>query len=146
MLLPCLHPSPPTRYDPVHDVRVNEDGIIEWDSEKPRLHRQLTEYFNNRKEGPKPNNTDDHDGDAWAAQVRPRSRHPNGAWHVWHARPGRLTFPPAPDMGTRRTQRAAHLAPQTPRLKRHASRRRALWPARPSHTSHLLAQRNAASA
>jgi len=62
------------RYDPVHDVRVNADGIIEWDSEKPRLHRQLTEYFNNRKEGPKPNNTASEGDEAWAAQLKSLSR------------------------------------------------------------------------
>lgn len=54
----------------MHDVRVNSDGIIEWDSEKPRLHRMLAEYFNNRKEGPKPNNTNEHE-DAWYACPSP---------------------------------------------------------------------------
>ena len=28
------------RYDPVNDVRVNADGVLEWFSEKPRLHKQ----------------------------------------------------------------------------------------------------------
>lgn len=70
-------------YDPVRDVRVTEDGVLAWSSEKPRLHRQVTEYFNNRKEGPKPNNTLDGLGgageetegdDAWSAQRKSLSR------------------------------------------------------------------------
>ena len=40
-------------YDPVRDVRVNEQGVLEWASDKPKLHREVTEYFSNRKEGPK---------------------------------------------------------------------------------------------
>ena len=40
-------------YDPVRDVRVNEQGVLEWATDKPKLHREVTEYFNNRKEGPK---------------------------------------------------------------------------------------------
>ena len=45
------------RYDPVSDVRVNEAGVLVWNSDKLQLHNQVTEYFNNRKEGPKPNRT-----------------------------------------------------------------------------------------
>ena len=30
------------KYDPVHDVRVNEDGVLAWSTEKPRLHHQVT--------------------------------------------------------------------------------------------------------
>ena len=70
-------------YDPVHDVRVTDDGVLAWSSEKPRLHRQVTEYFSNRKEGPKPNKTGA-DGlgggeaaegdDAWSAQRKSLSR------------------------------------------------------------------------
>lgn len=45
-------------YDPAVDVDVNADGILEWKSQKLRLHKQVSEYFNNRKEGPRPNRTD----------------------------------------------------------------------------------------
>ena len=37
----------------MRDVRVNEQGVLEWATDKPKLHREVTEYFNNRKEGPK---------------------------------------------------------------------------------------------
>ena len=63
-------------YDPVHDVRVNEAGILEWSSDKVKLRRQVNEYFNKRKEGPKPNHTgvrEDED-DAWSAQRKSLSR------------------------------------------------------------------------
>ena len=40
-------------YDPRRDVRVNEHGVLEWASDKVRLHREVSEYFDNRKEGPK---------------------------------------------------------------------------------------------
>jgi len=39
------------------DVRVGADGLLEWSSDKPRLHRQLAEYFDHRKEGPRPDRT-----------------------------------------------------------------------------------------
>jgi len=65
-------------YDPVHDVRVNADGVLEWSTEKPKLHRQVNEYFNNRKEGPRPNSTDAKDEtesfDVWTAQRKSLSR------------------------------------------------------------------------
>ena len=68
-------------YDPVNDVRVTEDGVLAWSSEKPRLHRQVTEYFSNRKEGPKPNKTDGLGGaevaegdEPWMAQRKSLSR------------------------------------------------------------------------
>ena len=44
-------------YDPVHDVRINEAGVLEWASAKPKLHKMVNEYFSNRKEGPTPNQT-----------------------------------------------------------------------------------------
>ena len=67
------------RYDPVRDVRVNEDGVLAWSSEKPKLHRQVTEYFNNRKEGGKTNKSaggaDSKEGDdVWTAQRKSLSR------------------------------------------------------------------------
>ena len=40
-------------YDPAHDVRVNAQGVLEWSSDKPRLHQGVSEYFDHRKEGPK---------------------------------------------------------------------------------------------
>ena len=65
------------KYDPVHDVQVNEDGIMVWSSHKPKMHQQVTEYFSNRKEGPKPNKTSTPKGegdDAWTAQRKSLSR------------------------------------------------------------------------
>jgi hypothetical protein len=67
----------------VHDVRVNDDGVLEWDSEKPRLHKQVSDYFNNRKEGPKPNNTHDESDEAWAAQMKSLSRGVR-SWRGYH--------------------------------------------------------------
>ena len=67
------------KYDPVHDVRVNEDGVLAWSSEKPKLHRMVNEYFNNRKEGPKANKSAGAHGeeggdDVWSAQRKSLSR------------------------------------------------------------------------
>ena len=67
------------KFDPVRDVRVTEDGVLAWSSEKPKLHKMVTEYFDNRKEGPKPNHTSgsahaDGGDDAWAAQRKSLSR------------------------------------------------------------------------
>jgi len=37
-------------YDPVRDVRVNEQGVLEWATDKPKLHREVTEqHLNSRK-------------------------------------------------------------------------------------------------
>jgi len=44
-------------YAPDEDVRVNGGGMLEWSSDKPSLHRQVSDYFGRRKEGPKPNAT-----------------------------------------------------------------------------------------
>jgi len=44
-------------YAPDEDVRVNGGGMLEWSSDKPSLHRQVSDYFSRRKEGPKPNAT-----------------------------------------------------------------------------------------
>ena len=41
----------------MHDVRINEAGVLEWASAKPKLHKMVNEYFSNRKEGPTPNQT-----------------------------------------------------------------------------------------
>ena len=41
---------------------------------KPKLHRQVNEYFNNRKEGPKPNHTSEEGDDAWSASRKSLSR------------------------------------------------------------------------
>lgn len=38
------------RYDPEHDIRIGANGLLEWSSDKPRLHRQLIEFFNRRAE------------------------------------------------------------------------------------------------
>lgn len=38
------------KYDPQKDVIINSDGILEWSSDKPELHRLVKEYFQNRKE------------------------------------------------------------------------------------------------
>ena len=69
------------RYDPVNDVRVNKEGVLAWSTDKPRLHRQVTEYFNNRKEGPKPNKSATgsqpakaEGDDVWTAQRKSLSR------------------------------------------------------------------------
>ena len=72
------------RYDPVHDVRVNDDGVLAWSTDKPRMHKQVTEYFSNRKEGPKPNKTAEgaaggkethgEGDDVWTAQRKSLSR------------------------------------------------------------------------
>jgi len=37
-------------YKPFEDVIINSDGILEWSSDKPELHRLVKEYFQNRKE------------------------------------------------------------------------------------------------
>lgn len=37
-------------FDPETDVRIGENGILEWCSDKPEMHRQLAEYFALRKE------------------------------------------------------------------------------------------------
>jgi len=64
------------RYDPATDVRVNADGVLEWASSKEFLHKQVTDYFNNRKEGPRPNQTrvESDDAEELAAQKRGASR------------------------------------------------------------------------
>ena len=64
---------------PTAGVRVNEDGVLAWSTDKPRMHKQVTEYFNNRKEGPKPNRTDGtsekgEGDDVWTAQRKSLSR------------------------------------------------------------------------
>ena len=41
------------QYDPVRDVRVGPDGVLEWATQKGRLHAQVTKYFKRRKEGSK---------------------------------------------------------------------------------------------
>jgi len=38
------------RYNPEEDIRINENGIWEWASEKPDLHEAVAEYFEERKE------------------------------------------------------------------------------------------------
>lgn len=37
-------------YNPYEDVLINSDGILEWSSYKPELHKLVKEYFRNRKE------------------------------------------------------------------------------------------------
>ena len=37
-------------YDPETDIRVDENGLLEWASEKPGLHRAVAEYFAARDE------------------------------------------------------------------------------------------------
>jgi hypothetical protein len=37
-------------YDPTHDIRVGEAGLLEWSSEKPALHAAVREYFQGRRE------------------------------------------------------------------------------------------------
>jgi hypothetical protein len=37
-------------YDPRTDLRLNEDGCWEWNTDKPELHALLREYFKSRKE------------------------------------------------------------------------------------------------
>ena len=61
------------KYNPGVDVRINEAGVLEWATEKRRLHSQVTEYFNNRKEGPKATNRS-HEDDVWTAQRKDLSR------------------------------------------------------------------------
>ena len=38
------------QYNPEEDIRINEDGIWEWASDKPDLHQAVAEYFEERKE------------------------------------------------------------------------------------------------
>jgi hypothetical protein len=38
------------RYNPEEDIRINENGIWEWASDKPDLHESVAEYFEERKE------------------------------------------------------------------------------------------------
>ena len=52
---------------------INEAGVLEWATDKPKLHREVTEYFNNRKEGPKATNRS-HEDDVWTAQRKDLSR------------------------------------------------------------------------
>jgi len=59
-------------YDPVHDVRVNDHGVLEWATDKPKLHREVTEYFNNRKEGPKELHNKTKEADMWSVADRAR--------------------------------------------------------------------------
>ena len=80
-------------YDPGHDVRINEAGVLEWASAKPKLHKMVNEYFSNRKEGPKPNQTkeggkegsEDDEEAAWAASRRSMSR-PVRSYLGYHCR------------------------------------------------------------
>lgn len=37
-------------FDPDKDIRINEDGILEWASDKPNLRREVRAYFENRRE------------------------------------------------------------------------------------------------
>jgi hypothetical protein len=37
-------------FDPTTDSRINENGILEWCSDKPRMHRQVRRYFQRRRE------------------------------------------------------------------------------------------------
>ena len=55
--------------------------VLVWSSEKSRLHKMVTDYFSNRKEGPKPNHTAPGNGgsggegdDVWTAQRKSLSR------------------------------------------------------------------------
>ena len=63
-------------YDPVHDVRVNAQGVLEWSSDKPRLHQGVSEYFDHRKEGPKDANRTRSGGgdDMWASSKQGLTR------------------------------------------------------------------------
>lgn len=38
------------RYDPQTDVRIGENGLLEWCSDKPDLHAAVREYFMSRNE------------------------------------------------------------------------------------------------
>jgi len=38
------------RFDPEKDIAINEDGIWEWASDKPDLHEQVANYFEERRE------------------------------------------------------------------------------------------------
>ena len=85
------------KYNPGVDVRINEAGVLEWATEKRRLHSQVTEYFNNRKEGPKATNRS-HEDDVWTAQrfVSPfLGYHCNRRKHVLLAREAALRLPRA---------------------------------------------------
>lgn len=48
-------------YDPEKDIRINEDGIWEWASDKLDLHESVAEYFRERKED-----------EQWIASVKKR--------------------------------------------------------------------------
>jgi hypothetical protein len=37
-------------FDPAADVRLNAQGILEWASEKPKLHHEVADYFASRRE------------------------------------------------------------------------------------------------
>lgn len=37
-------------FDPKQDVRIDEAGLLSWNSDKPGLHREILEYFQNRQE------------------------------------------------------------------------------------------------
>jgi hypothetical protein len=37
-------------FDPMHDVRIGDNGLLEWASDKPDLHRALRDYFTGRRE------------------------------------------------------------------------------------------------
>ena len=37
-------------YDPTTDVVVDANGLLRWDSDKPTLHREVMQFFTNRKE------------------------------------------------------------------------------------------------
>ena len=37
-------------FDPAIDCRLNDDGILEWSSDKPGMHTRIREYFEGRKE------------------------------------------------------------------------------------------------
>jgi hypothetical protein len=37
-------------FDPVRDIRIGANGLLEWASEKPALHRALHDYFADRRE------------------------------------------------------------------------------------------------
>jgi len=38
------------RFDPENDIKINKNGIWEWASDKPELHEEVAEYFEERKE------------------------------------------------------------------------------------------------
>lgn len=37
-------------FNPIEDIRINEEGIWKWASDKPELHESVAEYFKERKE------------------------------------------------------------------------------------------------